>query len=183
MFLGQNPLGERVRVVRLQHRNHPLRHDHTMIQMLIDKMDRAAGHPHAVVEGLRLRFKAGKGRQQRGMNVENAIGKSGYELRRQKPHVAGQADQLHAMLAQAGDHIGVVLGASAGFGDEDGFRQPQLTRGLQAGGLGHIRNDDSDFDAKQTAAANRLGNGQEVRPPAGEQDAQAERSTRAAHVY
>ena len=54
------------------------------------------------------------------MDVENAIGEGGDELRREQPHVAGQADQIDMVLAQAGEHIGVVLGAGAALGDKDG---------------------------------------------------------------
>ncbi len=57
------------------------------------------------------------------MNVENAIGKGGDELRREKAHVAGQADQIDVVRFEAGDDVGVVFVALAAFGDEDRVRQ------------------------------------------------------------
>jgi hypothetical protein len=122
VFFGQNPRGERLGVVGLQHRNSALQNNGSVIQMLIYKMHSAAGHLDAIVEGLLLGFKTREGRQKRWVNVENPVGKCGNELGRQKAHVPGEADQIDVVGAQGGDDIGIVLGASSAFGDEDRVR-------------------------------------------------------------
>ncbi len=92
---------------------------------------------------------------------------------RQQTHVARQANQVHAVLAQAGEHIGIVLGAGAALGNEDGVVAVPV-RGQRPGRvLGHIGDDDRDLDARQPAVANGLGDGEEVRSAAGKKDAEA----------
>ena len=147
--------------------------DHAMVQMLIDKVDRAAGDLDAVVEGLRLRIEAGKGGQQRGMDIQNAIGKCGDKLRREQAHIAGQADQVYVVLSQARDYVGIVLGALAALGNKERRGQAEFFGGLQSARFGDIRDDDGDLDALEPPGANRLGDGEKVRAAAGEQDAEA----------
>ena len=72
------------------------------------------------------------------MDVENAIGKGGDEAGREQAHVAGQADEVDTVVAQAGNHVGIVLGALAAFGDKDCVRQTQLTCRGDAGSVGDI---------------------------------------------
>ena len=57
------------------------------------------------------------------MDVENAIAERGHKLFRQQPHVTGQANQIYAVRAQAGDYVGVVLLALAAFRNEHCVRQ------------------------------------------------------------
>ncbi len=87
--------------------------------MLVHKVNRAARNLYPVCEGLVLSLQPWEGRQQRWMNIEDAVGKRGNELRRQQPHVTCQANQIHAVRPQAGNQVGVVLGARAAFGNED----------------------------------------------------------------
>ncbi len=56
--------GEGAGVVRLQNRDGALEDDGSVVQVLIDEMDRAAGDLYAVVEGLLLRVEAGECGQQ-----------------------------------------------------------------------------------------------------------------------
>jgi hypothetical protein len=53
-----------------------LQNDHAVVHGLIDEMDAAARDFGAIVEGLLLRVEAGKRGQQRGMDVQNAVGKA-----------------------------------------------------------------------------------------------------------
>ena len=46
------------------------------------------------------------------------FGKRRNKTRREQAHVAGQNDKIDPMLTQAGDHIGIVIGAGAAFGDK-----------------------------------------------------------------
>ena len=100
-------------------------------------------------------------------------GKAATNCWREEPHVAGQANQIDAVRAQAGDHIGVVLFALASAGNKDRGGQTHLARFGQAGCVSDIRDDDGDFGALQAAGANGFGNGKEVGAAAGEEDAEA----------
>jgi hypothetical protein len=106
------------------------------------------------------------------MNVEDAIGKSGDEFRRQEAHVAGQADQVDVVVAQASQHIGIVVGPRPAFGDKHRVRQTQFPGGTNSRSLGHIGDHHADFDARQPAFADGSRNGQEVRTAAGQKDAE-----------
>src|SRR5208337_2823451 len=53
------------------------------------------------------------------------------------------------------------------------MRQPQLPRLGQSFGLGHVRDHQRNLNALKSSGADRLGNSQKVRPPAGEQDSEA----------
>jgi hypothetical protein len=52
-------------------------------------------------------------------------------------------------------------------------RQTQLLSGGDSRSVGNVGDDYSDFDAGQAAAADGLGDGQEVGAAAGEEDAEA----------
>jgi len=162
MLFRQNACGKRVCVVGFEYRDGSLKHNHTVVQVLVDKMNRAAGYFDAVVEGLLLRLKAGEGRQKRWVDVEDSIGKGGYEVGGQKAHVAGEADEIDAVGAEAGDHIGVVLGAGAAFGNKHCVRQTQLLGGGDSGSVGHVGVDDGDFNAGETAFTDGLRDSEEV---------------------
>src|SRR5579863_5788368 len=75
VLFNQDAFGQGVTVVGVENRDDPLQHDNAVVEVLIDKMDRAAGELDAVFEGLLLRFEAGKGGQQRRMDIEDAVGK------------------------------------------------------------------------------------------------------------
>ncbi len=55
-------------------------------------MHRRAAHAHAVLERLPLRVETGKRRQQRWMNVQDAIGKRVEQRRPHQPHETGETD-------------------------------------------------------------------------------------------
>jgi hypothetical protein len=128
VLFGQNALRERVLVVLLQNGDRTLQDDYAVIEMLVDKMHCAASHFDAVLEGLLLRVETGKRRQQRGMNVEDAIRKRGDEPGREQAHVARKADEIDIVSAQAGDHIGVVLNARTALGGEEFGGEAEFAR-------------------------------------------------------
>src|ERR1700690_953098 len=76
VLLFENAGGEATRVVGGKDGDRPLQDDHTVVQLLVDKVNRAAGHLDAVVEGLGLRVEPRKSRQQRRMNIQDALRKS-----------------------------------------------------------------------------------------------------------
>ena len=181
VLLGENALCEGVGVVGVERGNRALEDDDAVVEMLIDKMHRAAGELDAVVEGLGLRIEAGKGGQQRGMNIENALGKSSDELGREQTHITGETDEVDVVCLEAGDHVGIVLGAGAAFGDERGVRQAEIFGGMESGRIGDVGEDDGDLDAGQTAGADGVGDGEEVGATAGEQNSQSEGPTASGH--
>jgi hypothetical protein len=129
-------------------------------------MNSAASDLDAILEGLLLRLKPWKGRQQRWMNVQDAIGKSGNEPGRQKTHIAGQTNQIHVMRLQAGSQVGIVFGALAALGDKNRARQSYFPGLCQAGCLSDVGNDDGDLNSGENAFSDRFSYGEEVRPAA-----------------
>ena len=63
MFLFQNPCGQRVLIIAIEHTDRLLHDDRTMIEFLVDEMHGASRHFHALSECLLLRFEAGKSGQ------------------------------------------------------------------------------------------------------------------------
>ena len=72
------------------------------------------------------------------MDVEDAVGEGCDKARREQAHVAGEADEVDVVFAQAGDEVGVVVGAGAAFGDVDGGGKVEVASGLDAGGVGDV---------------------------------------------
>ena len=79
MFLFQDALGKGVLVVGVENRDGGLQDDGAGVEIFVDEVDGAAGEFDAVVEGLLLRFEAGERGQERGMDIEDALGKGDYE--------------------------------------------------------------------------------------------------------
>lgn len=145
-----------------------------VIELFVDEVDGAAGDFDAVGEGLLLGFEAGEGGQQGGMDIENAAREGGDKAGREQAHVAGEADEIGVVGLKAGDHVGIVLGAGAAFGDEDGGGKAELAGGGEAGSFSDVGDDDGDFNAGQAAGADGFRDGEEVGAAAGEEDAEAE---------
>ncbi len=173
VLLGEDTAGEGVGIVAIEHRNGALQHDHAVVQVLIDKMHRASGNFDAVIEGLLLGFKAGKRGQQRRVNVEDAVGIGRDEPRGQKPHVARQANQVHMVPAQAGEYIRIVIGAGTAPGNKKIAVEAEFTGSGKAGGIGYVGDDHRNLDSVKAALADGPGDGEEVRPAAGEKYAEA----------
>src|SRR5271166_1043290 len=98
-----------MRVVAFEDRNRLLQHNHAVVELLIHKMHRAPGHLYAVSKSLLLRIQTGKRRQERRMNIQDALRKGLYKFRRQQPHVSSQADQIDIVFPQAGNNFRIML--------------------------------------------------------------------------
>ena len=175
VLFGENAGGEGVGVVGFEYGDGTLQNDCAVVQVLIDKMDGATGYFYAVFEGLSLCFEAGKGGKQRGVDVEDAVGEGGDEGGREEAHVAGEDDEVDVVLAEGGEHVGVVVGAGAAFGGAELGGQAQGLGGGEAGGAGDVGEDEGDFYVGEPAFADGLMNGEEVGAAAGEEDAETER--------
>ena len=51
---GENTRGQDMVVILRQHRNCFLQHDHAVVELLVDKVHRAAGDGNPIIEGLLL---------------------------------------------------------------------------------------------------------------------------------
>lgn len=77
-------------VVVGRHQYGLLRNDGSVVDLLVDEVDRHAGHGDAVVERLLHGIGTGKRRQQRRMNIDDRIGEPGNRLGCENSHEAGQ---------------------------------------------------------------------------------------------
>ena len=102
------------------------------------------------------------------------LGIGGDEPRRKQAHVPGQANQVDAVLFQAGQNLGIVLGPATAFGDEQRVGQAQFAAAAMPGASATLEIDHSNLNARQPSGADGFGDGEEIRPAAGEQDAEAE---------
>ena len=109
VFFGEDAHGEAVRGVGVEDRYGALKDDGAVVQVLVDKVDRAARNFHAVVERLLLCVEAGKGGEQRRVDVKNAVGEGLDEDGRKQPHVAGEDDEIDTVLSKRGNHLRVVV--------------------------------------------------------------------------
>ena len=174
MLFDEDALGEGVGVVRIEDGDCALEDDGAVIEALVDEVDGAAGDFDSVIERLLLGVETGERGQQRRMDIEDAVGEGGDEAGREQAHVTGEADEVDVVSADAGNQVGVVLGAGAAFGDEDGRGEVEVAGGGDAWGFGGVGEDDGDFDVEEAAFADRAGDGEEVGAAAGEEDAEAQ---------
>ena len=72
VLLLQDSRGERFRCVFIQNRDNGLADDGAGVHAFIYDVNRAAGEFHAVIQRLFLRVGSRKGRQQSGMNIQDA---------------------------------------------------------------------------------------------------------------
>ena len=138
-------------IVTIQNRHGFLQNDGPVVQMLVNKMDRATGQLHAVFKRLFLRVHSRKSGQQRRMNVDNAIGKSPDEVRREEAHIAGQADQINLRLLQRRYNLSIVLFADSPFGRNQLSLQAAPLGRVKATSISAVRNDNRDFCVKLSA--------------------------------
>src|SRR5579862_6347880 len=151
-------------VVGVEHGNGLLHNDGAVIEFLIDKMDRTTGNLHAIGEGLFLRFQSGETRQQRWMNIQNAMRELLYEPGREKAHVASEADEINFVLDQRGHNIAVVLLAWPAFRRDYQGVESAPASGVEARSIGTIRNHDSNSGVRYPPRRDAIGNGHKVRP-------------------
>ena len=108
------------------------------------------------------------------MDVQNLIWKCGHEFWRQEAHVSGEDYEIDFVLAQTGGHVRIMFSALAAFGYEESGGQLQSTRACQPVGVGIVGDHDCDLGCvSQNPGVDCVGNRQEVRSAAGEQNAEA----------
>jgi len=129
-----------------------------------------------VLDRLALGVGAGEGGEEAGVDVDDPPRVGGEEGRREEAHVAGQADPFDPGLDQGVEDpplvtrpVGLAL-----MGDRRG-RQPKLAGPLQARGVGDVAHHQGDL-GRQLALGDGGLEGEEVAPPAGEEDPEAGRA-------
>ena len=116
-----------------------------MVYGLVDEVDSAAGDFGSVIEGLMLGVEAGEGGEQRGVDVEDAVGEGLDKGGGDDAHVAGEADQIDVVVVELGDHLGVVVGTlTTCRGDGEGGDAEVVGCG-EAGGGFDVGEDDGDL--------------------------------------
>src|SRR5882724_8470709 len=173
MFLFQDAFGKGVLVVGVEDRDGGLQDDGAGVEVFVDEVDGAAGELHAVVEGLLLRFEARERGEERGMNIQDALGKGGDEEWEEEAHVACEADEIDLVFAEDGGDLAVVGFALEAFGGDGAGGNVAGGGAFEAGGAGLVADDDGDFGAGDAACGDTIGEGFEVGAATAEEDADA----------
>ena len=162
MFLFQDAGGEGFVGVGAFYGDSALDDDDAVVDLLVDEVDGAAGDLDAVVEGLVLGVESGEGGQERGVDIDDAVGVGLDESGRDDAHVACEADEVDLVLVKAGDELGVLgVAGAAGGGDAEGG-EAQFAGGLEAFGVFAVGEDDGDFGAGDTVFADGLRDGEKI---------------------
>jgi len=154
MLGSMNPLVERLGRVGVQHGHGLLPNDWTAIHPSIDKMHRATGCLHAMVQSLFPRFETGKRGKQRWVDVNDPIGKGVQQTAFDDAHESSQYDQVHFGFSQ-GRHKGgfrfvVQFGSKLPRGNITGGN-PSPTGMFQNPRILHITKNYSNFGRNNTS--------------------------------
>jgi hypothetical protein len=166
VFLMQNARGEGVLRVVVFYWQDSLENDGASVEIFVDEMDGAASEFDAVFEGLALRFEAGERREKGRMNVEDAVGERGDEVRGEKAHVAGEADEVDFVFVEDGDDLTVVGFALEAFGGDGAGGDAAGFGAVEAGSAFAIAEDYGDFGVGDAGGGNAVRKGFEVRAAA-----------------
>jgi len=124
-----------------------LRDDFPGVDVAVDEVDGAASLGHASGEGLFPRAESLEGGQERGVNVDDAVGKSGEERFLDHAHITGEDDPFDGMVAEEFDErdfaFGTELGAE-GRGRERGGGESERGGPGEDDRVGQIAGDEDD---------------------------------------
>src|SRR5260370_18646406 len=125
-------------------------------------MDGSSGECHAVFERLALRFEAGERREERRMDIEDAVRKFGDKKGREQAHVYGEADEINMEFVEDGRDLAVVGFALEAFRRNHAGLDSTRFRALDTGRAFAIADDDGDVrvrnPTRRDAFRERLGN-------------------------
>ena len=173
VLLDKDPRGERIHGVVIENRHGRLQHNRSPIEVCGHQMHGRASHPDTVFERLALCVQAWERRQQRRVNIENALGKRIEQGRPDEAHEARQADQAD-IAGSEHVHEGAIPGVPVAViarAEMDGF-DACIARPAQPWRLSPVGDDNRDRRVKPPnlhSVDDRL----EVRSQAGDQDPQA----------
>ena len=171
MLLLENAFCKRMGIILLQDWHGFLQDDDTVIQLLVDKVYGAARDLYSVIKCLLLCIEPREGRQQRWMDIENALRKCLNKFYGEETHITCQADKVHVMLSQACDDFGVMLSALTPTCFNRNRRMTALDSRRQARRFSLVRDDNCNFCIRQFSVGNRIGNRQKIGSAPREKDA------------
>src|SRR5260370_28753721 len=146
--------------------NDSLQHNGAGVEIFVDEMDGATGEFHAVFERLALRFEAGERREQRRMDIEDAVRKFGDKKGREQAHVSGEADEINMEFVEDGRDLAVVGFALEAFrGNHTGLDSTRL-RALDAGRALAIADNDGDLRVRNSSGCDAIRDRLEARTAA-----------------
>jgi hypothetical protein len=96
------------------------------------------------------------------MNIEDALGKGGYEIGREQAHVAGEADEIDFVFVEDGGDLAVVGFAFEAFGRDGAGGDVAGSGSFEAGGVGLVADYDGNFGVWDAADRDTIGEGFEV---------------------
>ena len=108
MLLFEDARGERFRRVVVKDGNDGLQDDGAGVKILIHEMNSATRKSRAKFQGLALRFKSGEGRQQRGVNIQDASTIRGNKKGRKQTHVSRETNEIDVVFLKHGGNLLVV---------------------------------------------------------------------------
>jgi len=173
MLLIQDAGGKGVLVVVIEDGYCGLQDDGAGVEIFVDEVDSAAGEFYAVVEGLLLGFEAGEGGEERGMDIQNALGEGGYEEWGEETHVACEANEIDFVFLEDGGDLAVVGFALEALGGNGACGNVAGGGAFEAGGARFVADDDGDFGVGDAAGGDTIGEGFEVGAATAEEDADA----------
>jgi len=175
MLKTQHPSGQCRRVVTLEHRHHSLGNQGAMIEFGRDQMHARAMNKNPCGQRAGMRIKAGEGRQQRRMDIDQSSGKMLHETVGEDTHETGEHDQINLQCIEPLDQRGIEgLAADESRRRENLDRQAQLTGTRDAGRIGAAGNDHHHLRRPVFIAAG-CGQARHVAAVAGDQNCQFRR--------
>ncbi len=130
-----------------RYRHRALGEDRARIDPLVDEVHGHAGHRDAVRQGLADRVEAGKGRQQRGVHVDDPPREAAHEAGRKQLHVAGEHDQVGLEpLQPLGHRLVALLATLIGVAREHGGWDRRLRGALERPRLRLVGADAHELD-------------------------------------
>lgn len=101
MLLRENPRTQGLFGIVGIHGDGGLRNDWPMVGFFIDEMDRGPGNADSVLQRLTLGMGAGERRQERGVDIDNPLGKGADEKWGQYAHETRQDYEFNLIGAEA----------------------------------------------------------------------------------
>jgi len=166
VFLLQNSRRKRVLGVVVGYGNDGLEDDGAGVEIFVDEMDGTAGELYAVFESLALGLEARERGEERRVDVKDAVGEGGDEIRREKAHVAGEADEVDFVFVEDGDDLAVVGFALEAFGGDGTGGDAAGFGAVEAWSAFAIADDDGDIGVGDAGGGNAVREGFEVRAAA-----------------
>src|SRR5664279_4258156 len=145
MLFSQNPFRQCMVIVLIKNWNRRLQNNGPSVEVFVHKMNRTTSELHTVFERLFLRFKAGKGRKERWMNIDDTLRKCGDKIRGEQSHISSETNQIYPVFLENRHNLSVVFFALQPLGSNGSCRNAKSFCALQPDGIRLIANHNGDF--------------------------------------